>query len=357
MRDLLSRGAGFWVAWLLLVGCGPKSTLITVTPSVGANGSLTFDPPGPYEVGSRVTLTATPAAGYIVDTWGGTDDDTSRSAINHLTVTSSTHNVSVTFKQAVGGPFHLTLPGSVPNGTLAASPVEPVGGYPAGAVVTLTAAPNNGFVLDAWNGTDDPTSASLTNQVTMIADETVGVSFRPGGATFLLTLTPVGNLTVVATSSVPNQLGPSYTVGTVVTLSATVAAGHKVNWTNTDNDSSHAVTNTVTLGAAPKTVTAATVCDSQCTLVINVDFPAFGHVTAQDGAGPLPVNTSGASTHIQYNVGHTITLTAHDSLNWPFQGWSSPAVATNDCVGSVVMNVDQTVSASFPDIAGPGKCP
>ncbi len=47
-----------------------------------------------------------------------------------------------------------------------------------GVKVTLTASPISGYVVDHWTGTDDPSLTSLTNQMTMTADETVGVRFK-----------------------------------------------------------------------------------------------------------------------------------------------------------------------------------
>jgi hypothetical protein len=58
--------------------------------------------------------------------------------------------------------------------------VSPTGGtYNEGTVVTLTAVPAAGYGLPAWSGTDDDSSASTTNTVTMNANRSVTVSFMP----------------------------------------------------------------------------------------------------------------------------------------------------------------------------------
>jgi hypothetical protein len=356
----LSRRLVLLVVSVLAFGCRPTGPVV-VTPNVGDNGALAFQPTGPYDVGTRVTLTASPAPGFVVDSWTGTDDDASKSSINHVTISEKTKKVTVNFVVATGGPFHLTLPVSVDHGTLTAAPVEPTNGYPAGTRVVLTATPDEGYTLDAWTGTDDSTSTSLTNQMTMIDNETVGVSFKaaPGGGA-LLTLNAVGAVTLATTSSVPSQPGPTYLPGTVVSLTATLLnPGHKVLWTHTDNDALTTATNTVTMGSNPVTVTAASACDTQCTLTVLVDFPAFGHVVVSDPQANLQRVTQGTVTAVQTGVNDSVTLMAHDSANWPFQGWASPAAPANGtCTGIVAMHTDQTVSASFPDLPGqPSICP
>jgi hypothetical protein len=70
--------------------------------------------------------------------------------------------------------YALTLrPGS--NGTLTANPVGPT--YPPGTLVTLTAAPDPQWTIQAWSGTDDDGSTAPVNHVTMRGDRTAGVQF------------------------------------------------------------------------------------------------------------------------------------------------------------------------------------
>ncbi len=332
-------------------------------PKAGTNGALAFQPAGPYQSGAKVKVIASPTPGFVVDHWTGTDDDTSKSPINHVTVTADI-TVSVTFAAATGGPFHLTL-SDVTGGTLSAAPEEPSGGYAAGTVVALTATPASGYSIGAWTGTDDATATGSANQVTMTADETVGITFTPPtvtAGTALLTVTASGNLTASATSSTPVQTGPGYTPGSVVTVTATLGAtGHKVIWTGTDDNSSTATTNTVTMGTDPVTVTATSACDTTCTLTVEVDSPPDGYVMVSElqSQQPFtPVTTSTALTAIEVrnpqgaNSGETfVVLQAFDTPGWPFAGWSSPATKNGPCGGNLVFGAnatDQKVVASFP---------
>jgi hypothetical protein len=311
-----------------------------------------------------VTLTASPSAGYQVDTWTGADTEPSTSPINHVTM-SADETVSVSFKLLpIGAKYHLTLPASIANGTLAASPTEPAGGYDAGTTVTLTASPAGGYTVGAWTGTDNNATTALTNQITMVADESVSVSFQAAGATtYALTLTHTGPGTVVVTSSVPSQPGPSYTAGTVVTLTATPATDYDITaWSlNTDTPSSTAVTNTVTM-SGPEAVSVTFACTSNChTLALHVDsgvspddYDEFGYIVATDSvaSGQLAATSIGhGDASVAVPAGHTVDLVAHDSAvssDWGLQTWTTATPGGNTCDATVVMSGDETVSATFP---------
>jgi hypothetical protein len=70
--------------------------------------------------------------------------------------------------------YQLTASVSGINGSV--SPTS--GTYDEGTVVTLTAIPDNGYQVASWSGTDDDTSDSNTNTVTMGSDKNVTVTFE-----------------------------------------------------------------------------------------------------------------------------------------------------------------------------------
>jgi len=72
-----------------------------------------------------------------------------------------------------------TLSTSVVNASGTISVTQSTEPYAQGAIVSLTAAPDSGFKVMAWTGTDDDTSINNTNTVTMNADRTVSVEFEP----------------------------------------------------------------------------------------------------------------------------------------------------------------------------------
>jgi predicted outer membrane repeat protein len=92
-----------------------------------------------------------------------------------------------------------------------------------------------------WTGTNNDNLTGPANSVTMNGNRTVTVAFVSNSCK--LTVQVVGNNggTVTPTSG-------TYSRGTVVTLTATPASGYRIdNWQGTDNDSSYAQTNTVTM--------------------------------------------------------------------------------------------------------------
>ncbi len=81
---------------------GESGRKYTLTASViGGNGSVT-PASGTYDEGTVVALNASPAAGYQVKAWSGTDDDTSKNNTNTVTM-SANHTVTVEFQSASAG--------------------------------------------------------------------------------------------------------------------------------------------------------------------------------------------------------------------------------------------------------------
>jgi hypothetical protein len=112
-------------------------------------GEVTYEPNDTVAAG--LVLSQDPAGGTTVLTGSSVDLVVSSGKVYELTVT------------VFGG-----------NGT-----VEPNAGfYPAGTVVTLTAAPEEPYCLARWTGTDNDSSYALTNTVTMSGDRIVAVEFR-----------------------------------------------------------------------------------------------------------------------------------------------------------------------------------
>lgn len=124
-----------------------------------------------YEV---VQLVARPKEGYRVKAWTGTDDDSSSSNTNMVTMLADA-NVTVEFEEV---PLYL-LRTEVVGGRGTVSPHHKRGEYyPDGTVVTIIAIADRTYIVDRWSGTDDDTSWAGTNTVTMDSDKDVTVLFR-----------------------------------------------------------------------------------------------------------------------------------------------------------------------------------
>src|SRR5262245_13470009 len=164
------------------------------------------------------------------------------------------------------------------SGTISRSPNA--SSYAAGTVVTLTATPASGFQFAGWSG--DLTGSANPASITMSANRTVTATFTPvTGGPFTLTTSVTGQGSITRS---PNA--SSYPAGTVVTLTATAAAGWRFdswsgNLTGTANPS------TITM-SANRSVTANFV-----QVTGNLDFNLYGFAAGTTGgAGGTTVDVS-----------------------------------------------------------------
>lgn len=149
-------------------GTSPTETRYRLTISTSGGGSIS-PASGSYSAGSVVTLTATPDTGYRIKRWSGTNNDSSTSSTNQVTMNSN-RNVYVEFERIM---YTLTTLVTAGIGT-----ITPSGGeFEAGTIVQLTASPETGYQVNKWTGTNDDNTTSPTNFVTMNSDKTVSVEF------------------------------------------------------------------------------------------------------------------------------------------------------------------------------------
>jgi len=137
---------------------------ITIQP---AGGGTVSSGNNTYDEWTRITLTATAAAGYRFDHWEG-------GISSNLTTISFTmdanKNITAVFIKLVRLTVTITPEG---GGTVSSGN----GTYDIGANVTLTAAPAAGYIFDHWEmvGSDNVTSNPIT--ITMSADKSVTAVF------------------------------------------------------------------------------------------------------------------------------------------------------------------------------------
>jgi hypothetical protein len=152
------------------------ATTYTVTPSVGANGSISPNTAQTVNSGGSVTFTAAPASGYMVNQWlvNGTSVQTGGTSftLNNVVAASS---VEVTFTTATATMYTVT-PSAGPNGSISPNTSQTVN---SGSSVSFTAAPANGYVVNQWlvNATaaqSGGTSFTLNN---VLAAASVEVTF------------------------------------------------------------------------------------------------------------------------------------------------------------------------------------
>lgn len=212
--------------------------------------------------------------------------------------------------------------GSDPVATPNSSPGCSNGRYLAGASLSLTAAPAVGWRVDGWSGTNNNSSTAESNTATMpAANHTVSVQYveipvEPTCYRLTLNHTGLGADPVASPASSTGCGNGRYEAGTVIALTAAPAIGWRVDgWNGTDNNTSTAVNNTVTMPAADRTVT-----------VDYVEVPpeCFALLRGHSGSGADPVATppsSGGCAAGHYLAGTAITLTAAPSAGWEVAGW------------------------------------
>ncbi|NLP03104.1 MAG: pectate lyase [Fibrobacter sp.] len=140
-------------AYLNALGSSVKYNL---TVSV-AQGQGTITPSsGSFESGASVTLTATPAGGFLFDRWGG---DLSGST-NPATVTmNGNKSISAYFVQDTRNYYTVTKQAN-PGGSITQNPEG--NSLAEGTSVTLTAVPNSGWTFSGWSGDHSGTDATYT---------------------------------------------------------------------------------------------------------------------------------------------------------------------------------------------------
>ena len=136
-------------------------------------------PVGQYVFGAEVHLNALPASDWQVTGWSGSDDDASSAENNSVTMPPADHSVSVAYSPIC---YTLTLThtgsGGDPVATPASSAGCPAGQYVSAAVVQLRTAPDTGWKITGWSGSDDDSSSAGSNRVTMpTADHSVSAAY------------------------------------------------------------------------------------------------------------------------------------------------------------------------------------
>ena len=155
--------------------------LVTLTVSIVGEGTVTVEPElAVYRPGTEVTLTATPALGFVFQGWSGGGNDAA--ATLTLTLGEDT-SVEATFGPSSPGDGGDDDPGA-PGETFQLfvdiagdGLVTPDGGeFDAGVTVTLVATPSVGWTFSEWQ--EDAEGTALTATVVMDGDHTVLAVFE-----------------------------------------------------------------------------------------------------------------------------------------------------------------------------------
>jgi len=284
----------------------------TTNPSVGVHT---------YNEDTEVTLTATPASGYVFDHWSG--DATG--SVNPTSVTMD-GNKSVTAHFTAIPTYDLTMAVD-PVGGGTTNPSVGVHTYNEDTEVTLTATPASGYVFDHWSG--DATGSVNPTSVTMDGNKSVTAHF---------TAIPTYDLAMAVDPAGGGTTNPSvgvhtYNEDTEVTLTATPAIGYVFDhWSG---DATGSVNPTSVTMDGNKSVTA------HFTAI-----PTYDLTMAVDPAGGGTTNPS-VGVH-PYNEDTEVTLTATPASGYVFDHWSGDLAGSTNPT-SITMNGDKSVTAHFSE--------
>lgn len=302
-----------------------------------------------FDQGTSVTLTATPAAGYIFAGWSGACSGTGTCSVTMNSATSVQANFTqINYNLSVikngGGESSVIL--SNPAGIYCG--VDCNESLVNGTTVTLTASPASGYDFTGWSGACTGTGACI---ITMNSAKTVTANFN---SRLTVSKTGTGEGTVVSTPAGINcgtGCTNSYTAGQVVSLTATPDAGSSfAGWTGACSGTG---TCTVTMDEA-KNVTA----------IFNKVQHLLNVTKAGNGNGTITSTPSGiscgASCSYIFDAGSSISLSASPDATSQFTGWSGACSGTGTC--TVLMDNLKNVQANFvkPDYtlsvtsSGPG---
>ena len=263
--------------------CSAAHYTLSTSSSPIAGGSISPSG-GSYVDKTEVTLTATPAAGYRFDHWGGN----ATGVATTVEITMNSQKTVTAYFVKLDNLSVLTSPvggGSVNIGS---------GIYDEGTEVTLVAAPAIGYKFDHWEVDASGTSANIV--ITMDADKTVKAVFSKVVYTLENRLSPGGGGSV-------DPPGGDYEAGANVTLTAIPATSYRFDHWGGDASGTLTTLNVVMDGN--KTVTA------YFTRLYNLSASC----SPTDGGSVSP-------TRGTYDTGTVVDLTATAALGYVFKNWS-----------------------------------
>ena len=161
----------------------------SLTANYGSNPSTTASSTVQVTHRDSVTFTAHPDPGWEVDSWTGATANTPNTTATLSGVTAAT-TVTVTFKKTYTVTFKVDGGHGSLKGEYNGSDKTATGGGQEtftvldGRSVTFTAQPDSGYEVDSWTGVTATPPNNTTATLTVTANTTVTVKFKPGTLEF-----------------------------------------------------------------------------------------------------------------------------------------------------------------------------
>jgi uncharacterized repeat protein (TIGR02543 family) len=324
-----------------------NSEEVTGTTVSTATGTVTINPApqnGLYNIGTVVTLHASPSEGYDFTGWTGTDNDEA----NPTTVTMNDNkDVKANFVSR----FLLIInneqvKGSFVNFTEGSVAIDPApdsdGKYASGTTVKLTVDANPGYDWTGWSGTSND-DANPTTVIMSGGNKHVTLNFEGRFALTISNQLVIGSVVSftegsIAVNPTPGEDG-KYAYGTSVTLTASAELGYGwKSWTGTSNDT-----------ANPTMVTIKS--DKHIAINWELRFLTTINNLALTGSsidligGTISMNPAPGEDGA-WSKNTKVTFTATPKIGYRFDLWSGDVSGTSNSI-TITLNSDKNISAIF----------
>jgi uncharacterized protein YkwD/ribosomal protein L21E len=316
-----------------------------LTVSSSAGGSITTPGQGmfPYDLGTTVSLVATPATGYRFVSWTG-DVDTIASINAASTTITMNGDYSITANFELIPPVRYSLTVSSSAGGSVTAPGQGTFSYDTGAVVSLLAAPATGYRFVNWTGNvgtvANVNAASTT--VTINGDGSITANFEPiPRVRYSLTITSSSGGWVTS----PGMGTFSYDAGTVVSLVATPTCIYQYQFVNWTGD----VGTIANTNAASTTITM----NGSCSIRANfMAIPPSQYSLSIFSTPGGSVTTPGEGTFM-CSAGAVLSLVATPATGYQFVNWTGNVgtiANLNAASTTITMNGAYSITANFQAI-------
>ncbi|GAB1386194.1 hypothetical protein MASR1M59_13420 [Melaminivora sp.] len=352
-------GSGLTTPGIAVTKAGSGSGTIGSSPAHLNCGSLcTKSLPN----GTKVTLTAIPAAGSVFVGWSGAQAGACASSTQQMcqVTVSGGMNIIATFNQAAA-PLSLGVTlGGAGQGTVTSAPAgincgsTCSGNYTAGTQVTLTAVASTGSQFVGWNGGGCSGTGTCTVTLASSTQVTANFSLLPQWAKLnfkavtpgIASLTASSGFVIPCTADAGYSNCVFYPIGSQIALyPATPQSGYRFSAWGEDCAGTDALSHCQLTMSQTRNVSLAA--KQQFALTASVAGPGFGHVLS----APTRIdctNAGGAGCVASFDDGDVVTLTASANSGSVFSSWTAgPCNGSSTPTCSVTMGQARAATAAF----------